>query len=426
MAQTQQLPTLDFSENYWVDLEVPYGLIERDWDSQYRDEFDRHVEKYRISKDLLKTYWTLIDGNNFEDLHYKLEDIVSDIEDHEVNWLKNVLCVFMFSQGKNPDFVDSVFDSIESEINTDDFEDIYDEVSSSGTKNAKVGMIQVFQPNRLKDILGLQACYRPKPQLVTESKEGLDNIDELDIDKVVDYLEKQTANEYEHWYKFEHEGQFYFLIKRDLTDAVERQVEENLQEEPAEFLVLVFDDQELHIYSEQSSRASTALNGVNQAIRSQYEKELEEDEVIGENTDANELENRRFESPDVGVDYDQFEAAIENTRTTAENTDLILKAIAVDGADLPNNPNIELETEQGLGETLDWFEERDVNLLEQPDDVKRVTFRYSGRDWTLIPKETDNKWVFQYEVKLPEEDDQIEFENKIREHMEVDILFQKS
>lgn len=424
MAQAQQSPRLAFSEEYWVELEIPYGLIDRDWEDQYRDDFERHVEKYRISKDLLKIYWCLIDDNDFEDIHYELEDIVSDIADHNVDWLKNILCVFEFSRGKNPDFVESVFRDIEDEIEDDDFETIYDEIEDSGTKNAKVGLIQVFRPDGLRDVLGLQACYRPKPQLVTESDEGFDNIEELDIEKVIDYLEKQTADEYEDWHKFENRGKFYFLIKRDLTDAVERQVEENIQEEPAEFLVLVFDDKELRIYSEQNSRASTALNGVNQAIKSQYQEEVEASD--GEEIDTDELESRRFESPDIGVDYDQFESAIGNTRTTAENTDLILKSISVNGADLPNDPDIELETEQGLGDTLDWFEERDVDLLDQPDDVRRVTFRYSNRDWTLIPKQTSNKWVFQYEVKLPDEGDQREFEDKIREHMDVDIIFQKS
>ena len=426
MAQAQQSPKLEFSEEYWVELEIPYGLIDRDWDDQYRDEFDRHVEKYRISKDLLKVYWRLIDGNNIEDIPYELDDIVSDIAGHDIDWLKNILCVFQFSRGKNPDFVGSVFGDIEDEIEDDEFNTIYNDIEDSGTKNAKVGMIQVIRPDGLRDILGLQACYRPKPQLVTESEDGLDSIEDLDIEEVIDYLERQTADEYENWHKFENEGKFYFLIKRDLMDDVERQVEENIQEEPAEFLTLVFDENGLHIYSEQSSRASTALNGVNQAIKSQYQEELEESGEEPEDIDMDELETRRFESPDIGVDYGEFESAIGNARTTAENTELVLKSVSVSGANLPNDPDIELETEQGLGDTLDWFEERDVDLLEQPDDVKRIIFRYSDRDWTLIPKETGNKWVFQYEVKLPEEDDQEEFESKIREHMEVDVVFQKA
>jgi len=285
-----------------------------------------------------------------------------------------------------------------------------------------VAMMQFFKPSILRDVLGLQYCYGRKPQLIRHSESELENIDSLDIQKVADSLEHITDS-YQPWHEFAYNGRFYFLIKRRLGDEVERQVEENVEERPAEFVVLTFDGTELRIFSEKKQIATNALRGVNDAIKQTFEDQDEE-------VDEEEIEDHQFDHEGGDLSYEELKSAINLAQDIEENTDLILKGVNVKNADLPKSPEVRLKAEQGVQETLDWFEERNVDLLNHPDDVKNIIFVYEDRDFTLLPREASSEdedgWVFRYNASYPSEEERREFEKQIREFMDVKVRFEKT
>lgn len=414
-------PSLEISRSFWLDLETPYGIIDDEWD-QYKPRLEIFVtEDYKISKELLKVHWCL--ERELSQVPYKRAPFLDHILDDNEEYGKNILCVYRFTNGKNKNRVISCFNEIEEEVMGEDFQSLYEEVKASESKDAMIALIQLFKPSLLKNILGLQYCYGRKPQLIRHSESKLKDIRSLNIQKVAESLEHIT-NSYRPWHSFTHDGKFYFLIKRRLGDEVERQVDENLEEEPAEFVVLIFDGTELQIFSEKKKIATNALRGVNDAIEQTFEDPDDDDEI-----DEEKIEEHQFEDEGGNLSYEELKSAIGLAQDIEDNTELVLKGVNVENADLPKSPEIRLKAKQGVQETLDWFEERNVNLLNHPDDVKNIIFVYEGRDFMLLPRETSPKhedgWVFRYDASYPSKEERKEFERQIREFMDVEVRFEK-
>ncbi|MFC7190691.1 hypothetical protein ACFQL7_13160 [Halocatena marina] len=413
--------TVEISRSFWVELETPYGIIDENWD-RYKQKLERYVtEDYRVSKDLLKAHWCL--ERDLNNIPYERGPALSHILDDDMEYGKNILCIYRFVSGKNIERIESCFDRIEDKVRGDDFERLYQQISESGNKDAMVAMIQFFDPNVLRDILGLQYCYGRKPQLIRYSESAFDNLDSLKIDKVADALGVGSES-YRPWHNFTHEEKFYVLIKRRLGDEVERQVDQNLEEEPAEFVVLLFSDMELMIFSEKKRIASKSLRIINEMIEQTFKENIDDEEI-----DEDMIEKHQFEDEGDGLSFTELKSAIGLARDLEDNTDLVLKGIDVSDSNLPNSPEILLKTNRGITKTLDWFEERDVNLLNHPDDVKNLIFMFEGRDFKLLPKEMsgngEQEWIFRYDSKYPSEEEREEFESQIREFMNVDVRFEK-
>ncbi|WP_226041306.1 hypothetical protein [Natrinema sp. DC36] len=415
-------PNLDISRSFWLDLETPYGLIDDEWD-RYRSQLNQYViEDYRISKELLKVHWCL--ERELSQIPYEREPLLSHILDDNEEYGKNILCAYRFANGKNKKRVVACFEEIEGEVAGADFITLYEDIMESGSRDAMVSMIQLFKPEVLRNILGLQYCYGRKPQLIRHSESKLEKLDALNIDKVAESLEHITDS-YRPWHSFTHDEKLYFLIKRRLGDEVERQVDENLEEEPAEFVVLIFDGTELQIFSEKKKIASNALSGINEAIEQTFQEEEDDDGI-----DEDEIEDHQFDDMGQELTYEELKSAIGLAKDIEDNTDLVLKGVNVENADLPNSPEIQLKANEGVQETLDWFEERNVELLNHPDDVKNITFVYEGRDFTLLPREGSSKgeegWIFRYNASYPSDEEREEFEGQIKEYMDVEVRFEKS
>lgn len=409
----------------WLELEVPYGLINDNWEEEYQPRLERYVlDSYKVSRNLLNLYWCTF--ADLDEVPYERRPLLTDILDTDPDYGKNILAIWRFANGLNLKRLKSVFTDIESEITDPDLSRIYEEALDTDDKDAQVGLILFTDQERLRDVRGLQYCYGRVPQLKRKSKNKFVDVGELDVEEIEEELQNGQSEEHKFWHKFNHGDESYILIKRQLGDGVERQVEINLEEEPAEFVVARFSGKELQIYSEERERAQSTLDAINKQIEQKYREESDDSEDIEE-----EIEKRQFdEDNNEKYTYEELEAAVGLAKELDKNTEITLKGINVKSTDLPKNPEMRLKTDRGIGKSLTWFEERNINLLNRPDDVDSLTFRYEGRDFSLLPRESpedsEESWLFKYNANYPDEIELKKFEEHISDYMDVEVRFEKT
>lgn len=419
MAEAEtSLPDLEIDGDLWVELEVPYGKIKEKWGQRYEAELESHIQKGRIEESILRIYAVLLGLNHLESPKVLLEEITT----HDQRWGYNLLCLKYFSDYKNLDFFKSYQKFLYRSCEGTDLQSYYHTAWTSDDKVALTGLLQLFDPKgeRLKTIHALDYCNRKKPKTVSVDSELQDFDLQTEAEDIVSEIQSGETRKYQKWHTFEHDGQEYVLIKREIGDDVERQATGNIEEEPAAFVALKHTDGELEIISEKMAVANKARRGVNKSV-----------------------DGVKFESVDPRANTDDVQRTVEglldedlDTRLEISETEIDADRLAVTGiklssSPLPGHPSIQMKTDEGIIRTITTFKNLNYNLLENIDDVDVIYTRFDGREYSIRPKQQERsegkvRWKFTYDAGQPPRDEREDFNQLIKDVFDVNLVYEKS
>lgn len=409
MSKQASLPDLEVDALFWRDLEVPFGKVRDKWDERYSNELQYDIERGRIKSRVLDLYFTLMGESDFPD---NAKQVVNELHDYDENWAYNLVCVRKFASNKNTNIVkDCAREGAYSEVEGTPFHRIYRECYDSGDKIGLIALLHLFNRNRLRDIHGLSYCYPKKPRSVASGSE----ISDLDINsRVNEILETMSSDDfrtYDHWHSFESNGTRYVMIKRQIDDDVERQANGNIEEEPAEFVILKFVGDRLEIISKTKTIAEKARNGVNSSV-----------------------DGAEFNSVDADIPREELDRVVTDLTSPdseiAKNEDLIVTGINLEGSPLPGHPSLRMKSEEGIIRAVDTLRNQGYDLTESIDDIRAVQIDFQNRDYTLRPNEQEQegetRWVVRYDASYLRDDEREEFEETITGLLDINVVFETS
>lgn len=401
-------PSLNVEPDLWVDLEVPYHKIDEKWDERYEAKLRTLVGEGRIQPRTLHLYLRLEDNwEDPDDAEAALEEILS-IKGGKL--ARNLLCQYKFGYGVGNHIIKDCARKIDAECAETDFQDLYYDAYDAGDKTTLIALIQLIDSQVLKDVLVLEYCYGKSPRLVSISSdfEGLTGDDT--IENIVEKMSEGDFRTYRYWHSFTHDSKRYVIIKRQIDDDVERQAEENLEEEPAEFVVLKFIGENLEIYSSTNTIAGKTRTGVNEAV-----------------------DTAEFEEPDAANSRQSFEQVVDDveglddldlSELDIDDVDLQEATIAFAGlklesSPLPDAPSITIKNSEGVSSAISALRESGYDLTESLDDIQKIYIQYNDREYRVRPVEKtvegEIQWIFRYNASYLTDNEKSEFESLIRE-----------
>lgn len=417
MAEVEQeVPELTVSNEYWLDLEVPYNKISSKWDTEYEARLRRFVGGDRISSHTFEVYFELLDHSFPNDKHIALEQIL----DHDLTWGFNLLCQYDFSYQKSPKLVKEV--AFQNGINTycqdTEFYSPYLNAYDRGEKITLIALTQLFKPEVLKNMLSLQHLYGKKPRLnARDTSAGNFDLNNA-ADAVVDRLSTTDFRQYENWHIFVHNDSTYIMIKRQRTDSVERQAGQNLEEEPADFVVMQFDNDDLKIYADTKTIAHETRTALNDSM------------------------NVNFDTIDTRIPPDRIEPTIEEVfsfdpddldeeQQEVDNVEKFkVTGIKLSSSPLPGHPSLTMKSDAGILDSIDALAERGYDIIENSNDIEVVFTEFGEREFKLLFKETEIDGetvnVIRYDARYPENEEKLEYEQLVRELFDIDAIFESS
>lgn len=356
---TSSPPGLDKARKYWVDVEVPYTKIVEKWDWKYKPRLHQHMENGRLQKRVLSIYFKSMGKTDFA---HNREDALDELIEHDREWAVNLCCQFEFSTGISEETIVEFAKTARSDIVAIGLEEEYEknmgQDDSSPNKDGLVALCQLANPDLLRQMLVYSRVSSRYPKTVFKRDSGSvpasDNWGQL-----IKTLSENSVEDYDVWYQFEHEGGRYIAIEQEDRDGVERQVGTNIEEEPANLILLHFDGQYLDVYTDTRKSANLSQTGVNKDVSGDnYEEDrntVSSDEIGDFASDITEKDRERQEA-DLDLDY-------------------VLTDLHVSRTPLPNNPELTLSSESGVGKAVN---ELDYDLLSDPKNIERLKIRFEG------------------------------------------------
>jgi len=407
--------SLTIDEDLWVELEIPYGKIKEKWDQKYKHKLKNHVKKDRIDYSVLKIYLELLDIYHCTDAEEALEEIL----DHNLTWGYNLLCLKLFSDYKSFEYFESHNNNLYSKLDNTPFLKHYHNCYNSNDKIGITALLQLFCNNgdQLRTIHGLDYCDKKKPQLISTDENNVSLDLQSKAREIVEQMDENEARNYEHWHSFAYENCEYVMIKREIDDDVERQANGNIQEEPAEFVVLRYSGEQLEIISSTKKIAGRARTGVNRTT----------DDV-------------EFEDVDAQADYDELETTVkgllgnESLESQDKSSDVDLNRFKIVGvklasSPLPGHPSITMKSGDGIRQTIRALREVNYDLLQSLDDINVIYTEFDGREYSIRPKErkqTDDDvyWKFKYDAHSPPRSEREDFEQLLSDLFDIEPIFE--
>lgn len=410
----REIPEFVVTKDYWLDLEVPYRNFESKWDEEYGNRLRRFVQDDRISSRALNVYYHYIGETLPKNKSIALDRIL----DEDQEWGLNLLCQYEFSYQKSPDIIKEViFESdADSTFVDTDLHGTYLNSYERGDKIALLALMQIIEPSLLRNILGLQFCRRRTPRLnATDASVDIDTIISR-VDDVVDRMSANDFRQFENWHIFEHGGATYIMIKRQIKDSVERQAGENLEEEPAEFVVLIFEDGVVQIISSNKKIANEARTSLNSSLDVDFElvEPTLSSEEIGESVE----EIYSFDHEQLDEDQKEIEG-IE---------DFKIIGIDLSRSPFPGQPSLRMKSEEGIIKTIRALRQMGYDVIENPHNIERVYSEFRDRKYRLVFSEKEDSMdkVIRYYSRYPDEEERAEFERLINELFGIDAVFETS
>ena len=351
MAEAKtELPELNIDEDLWVELEVPYGKINKKWNQRYETELKSNIKEGRIREPILRIYAALLDLGYYESPEVILEEIIGRDE----RWGYNLLSLKHFSDYKNLDFFKSYRKFLYRRCEGTSLHEYYHAAWESDDKVALTGLLQLFDPEgvRLKSIHALDYCDRKKPKTVAINSDLEDFNLQSEAKEIVAEIQSDELRKYEKWHSFEYDGREYVLIKREIGDDVERQATGNIEEEPATFVALRHSNGELEIISEKMSVANKARKGVNESVEG----------VKFESVDP------RATTDDVrrtveGLLDEDLDTRLEEVDSEIDSDRLVVTGVKLSSSPLPGHPSIRMKTDEGIIRTIRALQDANYDLL---------------------------------------------------------------
>ena len=350
---TTSPPGFTKGKEFWVDVEVPYTKIEQKWDWKYKHRLHQHINNGRLQKRVLSIYFKSMGRTDFA---HEREEALNQIEEYDKEWAVNLCCQFEFSTGVSEDTVVEFAKKAKSDIVAIGLEEEYEKNIGSGDSNPNkdglVALCQLANPDILRQMLVFSRVASRYPKTVYKRESG-GTPTFKQWNQLIKTLSENSVEDYGIWYQFEHDGGRYLAIEQEDRDGVERQVGTNIEEEPANLILLHFDGQYLDVYTDTRKSANLSQTGINKDISGKdYEEDrnpVTSDEVADFTANITDKDKERQED-DLDLDY-------------------ILTDIHVSRTTLPNNPEVKLSSEGGVGKAVAELSNLNYDLLSDPKKI---------------------------------------------------------
>jgi len=408
--QSATKPSLPISEDQWKDLRVPYENIKEKWDSIYSSHLDDDFERSPgVKKLTLQSYYENLDISGKIN---KKEDALEKILDVDEEWKYDLYAVVYFSKYciNSPSTIKSCFDRCESKADGTDYEDLYDDISESPDPVARVALLHFLDYDLLKDILVLDHCHgrTPSTQATIGNSDKEDKIADQ-ADQITGHMEKFEDRDIELWHDFEHNGEHYVAISREIGDDVEQQVEGNLEEAPAELVTLRTREGSLEIMANSGKIASRARSGLGKS-----DEDFDID-ITPPSTDSE----------------DVLDAVSTLDSTQGESpSQMTLRGIKNKNSPLHGSPTIEIRGESDISMAIEQLREEGYDLTESIGNIERFDVRYNGKTYNLYPElvrseSDDDGWIVKYGAQGLSDTERRDFEEQAEELLEIPVMYEK-
>lgn len=389
---------------------VPYGNIKDKWDSIYGSELEDDFERTPgVKKLTLQCYYEYLDiGDKINKKKDALEKILNEGDE----WKYDLYAVVFFSKYhvNSPSTIKSCFDRCEDKVDGTDYEDLYDDISESPDQVARVALLHFIDYDLMKDIIVLDHCHGRTPS----TQATLGNSDEADkiadqAEQITEHMEKFEDRDIDIWHNFEHEGEHYVAISREIGDDVEQQVEENLEEAPAELVTLRTRDGSLEIMANSGKIASRAQSG------------------LGKSDDDFDIDS----SPS-STDSNNVSDAISTLDSTQGDSpsEMTLRGLKNENSPLHGSPTIEIRGESDISMAIEQLREEGYDLTESIGNIERFDVRYNGKTYNLYPEPAgsgsdDGGWIVKYGAQGLSDTERRDFEEQAEELLDVPVIYEK-
>ncbi|GAA1340862.1 hypothetical protein GCM10009647_084560 [Streptomyces sanglieri] len=408
--QTASKSSLPISEDDWKELIVPYGKIKDKWDSIYRSELEDDYERTPgVKKLTLLCYYEYLD---IDEKISKKEDALEKILDENEKLKYDLYAVVYFSKYSinSPSTIKSCFDRCESLVDGTDYEDLYDDISESPDQVARTALLHFIDYNLLKDIIVLDHCHgqTPSTQAAIGNSDKADKIVD-EAEQITDHMEQFEDRDIDIWHDFEHEGEHYVAISREIGDDVEQQVKENLEEAPAELVTLRTRDGRLEVMANSGKIASRARSGLG---KSDEDFDIEMDPP---STDSN--------------DVSDAISTLESTEGDSPS-EMTLRGLKNKNSPLHGSPTVEIRGESDISMAIEQLREEGYDLTESIGNVERFDVRYDGKTYNLYPepagsRSDDGGWIVKYGAQGLSDTERRDFEEQAEELLGIPVIYEK-
>lgn len=411
---TTQPPGLNKGKEYWVDIEVPYSKIVEKWGRKYKPRLNQHIKNGRLQKRVLSIYFKSMGITKFP---HDRDDAVEKLENKREEWAINLCCQFEFSSGISTDTILEFAKKGKEEIINVGLEEEYNKnIGGEGSKPNKDGLTalcQLAQPDLLEEMLIYSRVTSRYPKSVYKRDSG--GVPSAnDWEDLIETLSQNNVENYDIWHQFEHKGGRYIAIEQEDRDGVERQVGGNIEQEPANLIILHFEGQYLDVYTDSRSSANLTQTGVNK-------------NVSGENYD----EDRNTVTPDDVGDFAQNISNKDKERQEDDkDIDYILTDLHVSRTPLQNNPELKLSSASGVGKAVAELKDLGYDLLSDPKQINRLKIRFEEYKFTVTNAkrrtgtgDTYRELVYGCHADTSTRED---FEELIKKEFQIDIKYQSS
>lgn len=409
-------PGLDKSEDYWKDVEVPYGKISNKWDRKYRSRMRAHMKNGRLQKRVLAIYFKLMGRG--DDFPHEREEALDELEEYNQDWVFNLCSQFVFSNGISREIIVDFSEKARQDIIDIGLEEELEKnLGGDDSKANKDGLITLYQlanPDLLREILIYSLASKRWPTTAykrdTGGTPGLSQWDNVETE-----LNKNSVENYGVWYQFEFEGSEYVAIEQEDRDGVERQVGENIEQEPANLIILKFNKSYLDVYTDNRSIAGSVQSGVNK-------------EISGDSYE----EERNPTTPDEIQEFGKelVEKDKERDEDKTKDYDYVLTDLEVSETSLPNSPKMKLKSGVGLGKAIKELEEVGYDLLSDPQSIRRVKLQFEEYKFNItnVERSSDSSGKYRELVYGCEADPDTreKFEELISDEFGMDIKYESS
>lgn len=408
--QSTSKGSLPLSMDKWRELIVPYENIQDKWDSIYGSELKDDFERTPgVKKLTLLCYYEYL---NIDEKINKKEDALEKIKDKIEELKYDLYATVFFSKYRinSPSSIKACFDRCESRVDGTDYEDLYDDISESPDQVARVALLHFIDYNLLKDIIVLDHCHGRTPS----TQASIGNSDKTDkiadqADQVTNHMEGFEDRDIDIWHDFEHKGEHYVSISREIGDDVEQQVGENLEEAPAELVTLRTRDSRLEIMANSGKIASRAQSGLGKS-----------DEDFDINIDPSSTDGNNVSDAICTLDSTQGDSPTEMT----------LRGLKIKNSPLHGSPAVEIRGESDISMALEQLREEGYDLTESIGNIERFDVRYDGKTYNIYPEPAssesdDGGWIVKYGAQGLNDTERRDFEEQADDLLEIPVIYEK-
>lgn len=358
---------MDKSDEYWVDVEVPYNKIVEKWDRKYAGRMNQHMTNGRLQGKILSIYFNILGNDEFS---HDRSAALESLETLNMELVYNLCCQFEFSTRISGDVIEKYAKENKSAIVDLGFEEEFDknigEGDNSMNKDGLVALCQLANPDSLRNIL-IHARASGQYPSGTYKRSSSDPPTESEWNEVIEQLSGERGEDYAIWHQFTKDNERYVAVEEEDRDGVERQVGGNIEKEPANLVILHFNDGYLDIYSDTREVANRAQTGVNSDISGEeYEKDKNQvsPDDVGDLVENVTSKDKERDQGNIDIDY-------------------IMTGLRVNRTGLPNNPDLKLTSPDGVGTAVEELESEDYQITSDSESIDWMKIQFEGNIFTV-------------------------------------------